>query len=127
LLSNYVAGNEGPRPGAGEPRRAAAGPGLTAERVSGRSVVITALAVIGSSCGQVTDTPPAVTRPRGWAGRVHGEEMPRSFGEKKDGIRRARPAGPPGRPVVRLGKLFLASAGPRLAWSSDYGQRRAVA
>jgi hypothetical protein len=38
--------------------------------------------------------------------------MPRSFGGKKDAIRRARPAGPPGRPVVRLGKLFLASAGP---------------
>jgi hypothetical protein len=47
-------------------------------------------------------------------GTVHGEEMPRSFGGKKDGIRRVRPAGPPGRLVA--GWVSFSQRRPALGW-----------
>ena len=52
---------------------------------------------------------------------------PAPFVPSDGGVRRARPAGPPGRSLPGLSKLFLALAGPRPACSADYGQRRAVA
>jgi hypothetical protein len=47
-------------------------------------------------------------------GTVHGEEMPRSFGGKKDGIWRVRPAGPPGRLVA--GWVSFSQRRPALGW-----------